>query len=55
MKKSTTKLVLNHQTLRTLAHQELTRVVGGQANGPDITRLVSSCTDPLSQSPTQKK
>jgi hypothetical protein len=60
MKKSISKLMLNHETIRTLVNDELSRVVGGVAdNCSDMTRLVSGCTVTPAhsniQSPTAKK
>ena len=47
MKKPVTKLMLNQETIRMLANDQLTRVVGGVAdNCPDITKLESGCTAP---------
>jgi hypothetical protein len=57
--KKPTKLMLNQQTLRTLASDELSRVVGGWQDCPDVTRLVSGCTvspaNSIIQIPAAKK
>lgn len=59
MKKSIAKLMLDQETIRTLVNDELTRVVGGAQDCPDVTRLVSGCTvtfaNPIVQSPAAKK
>lgn len=59
MKKSIAKLTLDRETIRTLVDDELARVVGGLQDCPDITRLVSGCTVPrtnsIVQSPAAKK
>lgn len=57
--KKPTKLMLHQETLRTLASDELSRVVGGQQDCPDVTRLVSGCTvspaNSIMESPGAKK
>ena len=44
MKKPITKLTLHRETIKTLNNDDLMRVIGGRADCPDLTRIISGCT-----------